>query len=510
MAAAACVAAVLQWLAAATPTFAQAAHGLAERGRGVITARVAAARPGDVVVVEPGIYRGETIRFVASGRTDAPITIRAAELGGVVVRGSAVLEGWDRVAGDHPIYRYAGWLHGFDPIDDTGATGDARGLPRNQVFVDGEPLAEAVTRAELAPGRFFVDRRTRAIELWLADAADPNEHLIEAADTEGPLLSTNDQSHIVVVGVSFEHGANRPQGDALVQITGESCTLRDVVVRWAAGAGVSIRGRGHLVERCRFTHNGQLGLHSTRAEDCRILDTELAYNNTLADKRFDPAWEAGGCKITRSRRFVVERVRAHHNLGSGIWFDIDNHDARIADCVSHDNAVGIHYEISYTGEITGNHCFRNSLQGAPIDSPGGQGIYISSSAGCTVSDNLCHDNDTRGIEVWGPVRDDGAGRRVASVSNRLTRNTVVNNQRANPNATDLLLGYGSDPKMPLPEVDATVPVEANTADHNRYFRADGRPFFWLPGGDRAATLDEWRQRSGQDHNSVWAPTDDPR
>ena len=501
---------IAMWVLASTLP-ATVAHGwqarLPEAYPGTITRLVSHARPGDVIELPPGIYRRESIAFLRSGTADQPIVLRAAKPDTVIVRGSQVIQRWTPIEPRSNIHRHTGWPHWFGPhIPDEG---DALGLPRNQLFVDGAQWREVTSIDQLAPQCFYIDPDERSIYLRMSSDTVPSDHVIEVTDTSEPLLTTQGHSHIRIEDIIFEHGANRPQGDALLQIAGGShCEIINCRVRWAAGAGVSVRGSNHLIRDSRFNHNGQLGLHSARARNCDVVDTELAWNNTHPGKWFNTEWEAGGCKISRSRHFNFLRVHAHHNQGSGIWFDLDNRHASIIDCISHDNGSGIHYEISYTAEIRGNRCYDNLLQKRPRHSPAGQGIYLSSSAGSRVIDNVCFRNATRGIEINGGIRDDGEGREIAPHSNHLHGNVVFDNQRETRGSTDLKIAYFA-PQDELPSLnDSLLPIAHNTADHNHYHRDDDLPFFSLPGGRTFQSLEHWQQATGQDGHSIWGPASD--
>src|SRR5690606_13633826 len=95
---------------------------------GTLAGRVARARAGEVIELPPGVYRPGTLRFRHSGEPGRPIVLRAAEPGTVVIRGSREVRSWQRLPGDAPVYRRAGWRIYFPPRDPPGnsSTSDAR------------------------------------------------------------------------------------------------------------------------------------------------------------------------------------------------------------------------------------------------------------------------------------------------------------------------------------------------------------------------------------------------
>jgi len=507
---------------ASHPDAADANAGTVEVPMKTITAAVRRARAGDTVEVHGGTYRNEDISFPRSGEPGRPITLRPARGAVVIVKGSVVVSGWTCREGDDPVYTHAGWKHYFgtwhvDGIekkkkkDGSAYTlRDARSKARNQLFVDGSYVEEVPRAGDLAPNRFYMDRGAKTVHLWLASGDDPSSHLVEMSNTEGPVCTTADQSHIVIHGIHFAHCANRPQCRGMVRVDGGSdCVVSYCRVEHAAGAGFSMRaGTRQLVRHCVFNNNGQLGFNASGTTDSLMECCETSHNNYLAGKIYNSGWEAGGNKLCRTRNVVLDRHLAHHNNGSGIWFDIDNQNATITNCVSYENKHGIHYEISYTALIYNNICYRNRvLDTRYINGPTGLGIYISSSAGCRVYNNTCWGNDKGGISTCTSIRGDGAGRQVTGYANRYFNNIVADNARIHWNSKSYSIGYGGAPEekraaaKPSTLKNALIPFEESESDYNLFF-VEKRQFF--AGIKEAKNVRDWHRITGQDAHSVWA------
>ena len=350
-------------------------------------------------------------------------------------------------------------------------------------------------------GSFFIDQTAQKLYLWLSDGSNPSSKTVEADNTSGPLLTTNNQSYIHLQGLQFQHCANLPQGNAAVRLSGGSnCTASNCNVQWVAGAGFEVGGSNQTVTNGIFNNNGQLGLHASSATNCLVQGCETSNNNNLAGKQFDTGWEAGGNKFALTRSFTVDHHLSHDNHGSGIWFDVDNEGATITNCTCYRNMQGIHYEISYNGLIANNVCYSNNLQGADINSPTGQGIYVSSSAGCQVYNNTCWGNDTRGINISGPLRGDGNGGNVYSYATIAYNNICAQNQAANTNAKDYSLDVSTtaDPNLN----NTVVPFSPNVSDYNLFYRNDTHNFF-SASGTVYQTLGGYQSGTGQDPHSLW-------
>ena len=87
-------------VAVAPLAFSALAHTLevgASRAYRTIQSAAAVAQPGDVVLIDPGVYR-EWVKPANAGTKDAPITYRAREKGRTVITGADVVTGWTKRA----------------------------------------------------------------------------------------------------------------------------------------------------------------------------------------------------------------------------------------------------------------------------------------------------------------------------------------------------------------------------------------------------------------------------
>jgi hypothetical protein len=111
-----------------------------------------------------------------------------------------------------------------------------------------------------------------------------------------------------------------------------------------------------MVIRDSFVHHsGQLGISG-------VGDNVLVEQNEIAEKGisgFSPECDASGTKFVKTRGLIVRGDYVHHNLGRGLWTDIDS--------LFEDNLVGLHdaesstYEISYAATIWNNTVRYNGL-----------------------------------------------------------------------------------------------------------------------------------------------------
>jgi hypothetical protein len=376
-----------------------------------IVAAAKHAKAGDTVLIHAGIYR-EGVALKASGVASQPITFQAAEPSKVIMRGSALVSGWTHEAGDSHIYVHNGWTKYFDRVDPTRS--DARGKARNQLFSEGAYVEEVPQRTELRENTFFIDRDKQRIHVWLLKGEDPNHKRIEVSDREF-LFNTSGNSYIVIRGIRFEHGANAQQRNALVRIVGgKHCLMEDCRIEWAAGEGLRLEGAKHVLRRSVFNHCGEVGFSICQSTECLVEQCESSHNDLHPGKEYSTGWGGGGSKHCYNWRLVIDRHQAHHNNGSGIWFDVSNNECEVKNSFcSYNEGAGLFYEISYALSAHDNVMLKNGL-GTPANGwRAGGGIFLCGSAGCRIERNLLIGN-FEGFQfrdllraTWPPA--DGAG-----------------------------------------------------------------------------------------------------
>jgi len=195
------------------------------------------------------------------------------------------------------------------------ASGDRQDPPRRYQRV--------LSLSELGPVRWYFDQAGDRI--YLSD--DPARlGLIETsvvptaitAPLRAPVV------RVLIENLVVEKYASPAQQAAVGGPGAVDWNFRYVSVRYNHGGGAEL-GPGTWMENCRIDHMGQVGLlggGDARDRPTSLRNTEVDHNKTLS---FDPDWEAGGAKFTRSfgDGMLVEHSYFHDNPGGGLWFDID-------------------------------------------------------------------------------------------------------------------------------------------------------------------------------------------
>ena len=522
--------------------------------------------PGDRLVLEPGIYR-ESIRMLRSGTARAPITIEAREPGTVVITGTDLVTGWQPLAPGGSVW----WVD----IDLTHLPeAEKYGLPAGrceQVFVDGMALRQVMHAGEMRGGTFRYDRDIKRLFIrpqvfasgksggrrsidaggitgggsvsvdlddpanhwqFLTDEFDPSAHRIEVAmrgrifdNAENPAMpganhELSGASHLVIRGLVFRGSADLPQ-QPMVRFCGSHLLIEDCLFEAGAARGFDLRCNQSVMRRCTSRLNGQMGF-SGYGRDNLVEDCALLFNNT---KHSDfVCFEQGGCKIVRSSRFVMRRVRTIGNDGPGIWYDIDNTHALIEQCRCERNSgPGIMYEISSDAVIRNNVCVHNGFAARKdwrFDSIGnsvghiepvyGQGILVQMSRRVKVHNNTCVGNRRCGIELRHHPYQQAGAHNHSTETYRLEHNEVFNNIMADNGWDNLMVS------LPPANPAKTDEVRDNHHDHNLFHHSGS---LIQHGGDLLAysrwgktqhagsmSLEEWRAARHKDLHSIqWDP-----
>jgi parallel beta-helix repeat protein len=509
-----------------------AAAGSEQSPLRTITAAVAKAdEPGDVVRVRDGIYRGERIRFAASGIGGKPITLEAAPGAKPIIRGSAVVSEWSRsdlATPDRPIYSTT-WAKFFgewsarltsDPQGDLKRI-DARNMSRNQVFVDGAYIEEVPRKIDLKPGSVWMDREAKRAHLWLADGADPASKRVEFTDTEGPLLSTWGHDWLVIRGLAFEHCANTAASRSMVRVQppdkahatdrSDNVVVESCSFRFSNGTGLALTGTDNLVLNCDASDNAQSGVLLFGSIRATVKGGTWFRNNKLPGRRHDHGWEASN-KVATTRDTVIDGVEVAYNSGFGIWPDGDNRNVTIRNCNVHHNfskghnVSGIRYELGYSGRIYNNVIHHND-----------GGVSIDASSGCWVFNNTFYRNTGEAVYIggtrkWNNKDPNLHGKIQRGYGNKFFNNIVADNARASQYKKHVIITLNiSDPSFnppKFPDTNGVVPFAQNWSDHNLVWADKSNPSFggiYFPhkGSKNGQTLADWQQFSGLDLNSIW-------
>jgi hypothetical protein len=346
--------------------------------------------PGATFCVEPGVHRISAQIRPRDGQ-------RLVGTSGSVLTGAKVIEGWSGDGGS--AWSSTGHKQGPTLVRWTGTTikhPEARFA--DDVFYDGALLKRVTTRAAVAPGTFFFDYDSDTI--FIGD--DPAGHVLEVATAEG--IFAGPAREVLIQGLVIEKSRGRGVD------TGEAWVVEGCEIRLNATQGVRLNSRSSA-RRNNLHHNGQYGIAGS-GHFLRVEENEIAFNNThLFYIASGGNWASGGSKFVntgdpklgRDSGIVIRGNNAHHNLGDGLWLDIDNIYAIVEGNRTTDNdRRGINYEISYDAVISHNIVTANGEAGIRITSSPNVEVFQNTVTGN--EEGIVVDDQPRGPGKYGPHR----------------------------------------------------------------------------------------------------------
>jgi hypothetical protein len=334
------------------------------------------------------------------------------------IRGSDIWTDW---IPDSGLWVSANAVPAFNANGECEQGSDGRCLGPEQVFREGEALRQDPTGSLPSPGEFSLNA-SRQVVL----AEDPGTATIEVTTRDRWMQIAADD--VTVQGFTMKHAAADAQQGGFRVGPVSNLILQDSTLSDAHSANLYY----HNTLDSQFLNNelfngGQLGFGGDGGADLLFRGNSVHHNNT---EEFSNDWEAGGAKLTRTERAVVDGNHFFQNHGRGFWCDLDCIDTTISSNVIHHNLMaGILFEISDGADIFGNRVWENDW--VPPDSIWryNSGIDISSSRNALVHDNIVAWNGN-GIMVVSRCRSylaDGTTCDLAHEWNNVYGNEVYNN-----------------------------------------------------------------------------------
>jgi hypothetical protein len=339
---------------------------------------------GTVVIISP-IIRTTVTLFVKRQCYIQPKT----GIGKVKIKGSIQLPAnvWTPTEANPGVYQTP-WTVAFNNpfLDDNYVTTSTAYLKNVQgVYSNEEPLQQKGSIATLDEKSFYHD--PVAGLLYIKQEPD-------VVNLEG---STSEQ----VLNISLGAAAGTVVRN-LILTQAKVGAFSAVPMRWEdcqfdKNALVGYNGNTHpgITEafQCTFNNNGFKGYGGRR---CLITKSEIAFNNF---KGYRIAWDASGAKVitdpeTQAYDPGISKTEfagnyVHDNNSNGLWFDVHITGGLARWNVVTDNVgIGIFYEISMHGRLTGNIALNN-----------GTDIQVSNSHSTWVYNNTISPNKANAIVI---------------------------------------------------------------------------------------------------------------
>ena len=222
----------------------------------------------------------------------------------------------------------------------------------NRVLINEKPLRRVLQKSDLQPGSFFVDNELG--KLFIAD--NPEGKTVEESIARFAFESF--AQNVSIKNLVIEKYASPAQMGAINGRNGANWVVEKSEVRLNSGAGVTLGSGGRIIGS-NIHHNGQIGAVMV-GTDVVFKGNELWANNVSG---FDSHWEGGGIKIAESDGVTMADNHVHHNIGPGLWCDIDCRNVTYeGNTVEYNQGAGIFHEISFKAIIRNNSLRHNGLE----------------------------------------------------------------------------------------------------------------------------------------------------
>mgnify|MGYP000845700731 FL=1 len=367
---------------------------------------------GGTVVAKSGIYR-EPHFFV----TKKNVTMQAAPNAEVWLKGSDVVTNWSR---EGNMWKATGNFQNFCHVCTTNIKPEVEGMAAypEQVFINDKPLTQVGSKAEVGPGKFYVEDATQTtrsgghfnpgrqdtVSYYLG--SDPTAGTTEISQRTRAFTTTGENFKLQGINIS-QYAPNQtwgfkdPQlddkaGPIAISINGKNSLVQDVIVAQNSNSGLFLdKASGSVVKNSQFLDNGGNGAGANRIENA-VFENNTFSNNNAAGFETNGSYCTSWCgmadvKVTHAENFTFRNnvvdysksgstnsdiaVAKRHQL-PGFWCDEGCINTNIVNNYFTNVQMAIFYEVSHTGIIASN-----IIEGS------GSGILVSGSSKTKIYNN---------------------------------------------------------------------------------------------------------------------------
>lgn len=450
---------------------------------------------GVKVIVNPGVYR-ESVTIGNYKSTGAALTVQAASTGTAIIAGSNVITNWANAGGG--IYSHV-WTEslGWCAIPSGWPTTFAKiALRTEMAFVNGNPLTQVMSHADLRPGTFFVSDAGSMMYIYPSSSVDVSTASVEAA-VRPNTLTISGRSNVVVRGLVFRHAATC-MNEAGADIVGSTNVLVDSVqALWNNWTGLGVYSSNKFtIQNSVSSHNGGLGFITAMDQNALLSYNESDYNNWRGAQAALFDWGMGGTKLMYMRSTTVQNHFSYNNLGQGLWFDTDNKNITVNNATLSGNVMSALQIEANEGPIT--------IENSHI-CWSGAGVNILNSQSLSIKNNTLYNNSGTGIydgaEIFvagfaggHPITDWVTG----EAYNLLTTGTVLTGNTFEDASTGQHV-FGTY----LGGNDWSQFANTLSAGTNQWYDPSTANNFMIPSG-KLVNLQGWQSVVTTDYTSTWA------
>ncbi|MFT4282373.1 right-handed parallel beta-helix repeat-containing protein [Microbacterium sp.] len=343
---------------------------------------------GGTVVVRGGSYHegGTQVSGLGNGFTfpASNITLQPYPGEEVWFDGSVVVTGW--ASYDSGKWR-APFAHTLDraPTQVRGETSSSYGsfimstYPiahwPEMVLLDGVPLTQVRTLAEVGPGKFFVEGSypnssgtNRNMFASTAYVIGDNPAGKEVRIAKLSRAGSSSRSGTRIRGIGFRRYANTMPDFGCLYIDAAGVTIENCTFEDMSDYAVHLTGLAPVIRRNTFRRIGRKGVGLNYA-DGGLVEWNLFQQTNF--RRFNYGPDGGAIKVGRSWDLTIRTNRFIDNRGHGVWYDESCYRGKVhGNWFTGNYGTGVLYEIGDSALIVDNIFVDNGIYST--DTPSGR------------------------------------------------------------------------------------------------------------------------------------------
>lgn len=340
---------------------------------------ISAASSGKTIVLRGGVYRGQAGLSIPANKT---LKIQAYPGEIPVLNGARqVTSGWTAEDG----YRYIAYTP--RPVTNgvmsfttnQGLAGDGVGKYADQAWQGSNSLKEVTAKTSLAAGTFWVDRTNNRLYMM---ASDVDRGSVEVTQAGRLVYVFSPDTRIEGLRITRYSENGGEYGLLLFGPDADHAVVKNVEVTENAYTaffydGSSNRNDGSILENVTIDRTNWMGVSLNGTDNFGLINSKITNMNYRDEFLSSPT--SGAIKTARTWYTKIIGNEIADNHGHGVWFDISNYQAVIANnSITSTTGAGVFYEISDDLLLINNY----------ITSTGGsQPVRLAGSSGLKLVNN---------------------------------------------------------------------------------------------------------------------------
>lgn len=324
---------------------------------GSLATALSKAGSGATIILRAGTYH-ESVEVPFN----KALTIQNYPKEAVWLDGASPVSGWTRSGNS---WYASGWNYKFDHSvsftkgkDETSwwvnPSYPMAGYP-DQVWINGTPLTQVGSAAQVTVGKFFVDQPNKRLVI----GTDPSGKTVEASTLQKAI--TTHGAGTTLRGFGVKRYATTMSQMGAVSLEVANLTAENLIISDNATIGLVTWGNGLTINQVSLLRNGLMG-GMMSSNNTEVTNSDMSFNNT---ELFNEKPVAGGVKVGQMSHAAFKNNLFEGNRGSnGLWFDSSSYDISVVGNTFIDNGLdGLEVELTDTARVLNNHAIGNASAG---------------------------------------------------------------------------------------------------------------------------------------------------